>query len=328
MLKFAAFSVSKLEEPHFEQLAEAYQIEFVVKTATPLTLEEAQQLPNNLAAVLILPQVKTTKAILKVLAEKQIKIVATRSAGTDAIDLEAAAELGIMVTNVPSYSPQAIAEFALLQMLNALRHSKLIQHQIEQYDFRGKGSVAQQLDTQIVGIVGYGHIGQKLAQLLEPFGCQLLVYTPKPIDANRLLKNMKWTNDFNLFLQTSDIVSIHCPATEQTHHLFNPDTLAEMKKTAIVINTARGTIVDADAILTALDEGQLGFYAADVYEVEQGIFQTKFATLAEIPDTTFQRLVTHPQVTITPHIAFNTFTSIENMVKIAITNVLELLATR
>src|SRR5699024_2956286 len=146
-----------------------------------LTLEAAKALPEGIDGVLVLPQEKTTKEIIDVLHQKGIYSLATRSAGLDAIDVAAATALGITVTNVAAYSPQAIAEFAVMLILTSLRKIHALNRNMQTGNFSGIPFIAHQLDSRTVGIVGYGHIGQCVAKLLAPFGPKLVVYTVEDI---------------------------------------------------------------------------------------------------------------------------------------------------
>jgi|GEM_PF-5422584 len=319
-MKLAAFSVSELEKPYFDKAKEKYNIEFIIQTNENLTLEVAQNLPEGIDGVLVLPQEKTTRAIIEVLKAKGIYSLATRSAGVDAIDVVAAEELGIHVTNVAAYSPQAIAEFAVMLILNSLRHISQVNTKMQAGNFLGSPFIAHQLDSRVVGIIGYGHIGQCVARLLQPFNPQLVVYTNEEVAEELQLPNMKIEKEFNRFIETVNVITIHCPFTPETYHLINENTLQKMSPEMIIVNTARGPIVDAKAVLKALANNQINFYATDVYEHEDTIFRHKFSSIADIKDPIFQQMLADEKISITPHIAFNTYTSVQNMVYFSIEN--------
>ncbi len=326
MLKIAAFSVKEIEQQYFNEAAEQYEVDFVIKDNEILTLEKAKALPSKgLDAVLVLPHRRTTADILTVLAEKGIKIIGTRSAGVDAIDVDAATRLGLKVVNVPSYSPQAIAEVAIFFMIGALRRMKEIVEKTYTGDLKQGKVVGTQLNERTVGIIGYGHIGQVVAKLLQPFGPKIIIYTHKTTTPKLLGKNIEYETDIKAFFRRVDIITLHCPLTPETEYLINEEHLQLMPKGSIIINTARGKIVETEAMLNELDNGHIAFYATDVYEHEGRVFHHQFQTLNEIEDELFKRLIQHPHTIVTPHIAFNTHTSIENMVKYCVRDTIEAL---
>lgn len=326
MLKIAAFSVKEIEQQYFNEAAEQYEVEFVIKDHGILTIEKARELPANVIdAVLVLPHVRTTEDILTILAEKGIKIIGTRSAGVDAIDVDAAKRLGLKVVNVPSYSPQAIAEVAIFFMIGALRRMKEIIEKTYAGDLKQGKLIGTQLNERTVGIIGYGHIGQVVAKLLQPFGPKIIIYTHKKTKPELLSENMEYETDIKAFFRRVDVITLHCPLTPETEYLINEEHLQLMPKGSIIVNTARGKIVKTEAVLHELDSGQIAFYATDVYEYEDKVFYHQFETLNEIEDELFKKLIQHPHTIVTPHIAFNTHTSIENMVKYCVRNTIEAL---
>ena len=323
MVKVAAYFVTDAERPYFEKVKKELPLEFTVFTSDNLTMENVHDIPDGTEAVSIMPAAQTTREILEILKAKGIKTVGTRSAGLDSIDLVAAKELGIKITNVPAYSPQAIAEFTVMLILMGLRDPKLMLKKELNGDFSDLPRISHQLDTRIVGILGYGYIGQAVAKLLQPFGCKIIVYVePQFRNPETLLSGMEYSETITDFFKQSNVITLHCPSTPDTYHLVNAERIALMTD-GIIINTARGPIVDAKAVLDALDSDELNYYATDVYEYEQGIFHRTFETLDEIQDELFKRLLRHPKTFVTPHVAFNTFTSVKNMVNFGMENAIK-----
>ena len=320
MIRLAAFYVSEREKPYFAQVEEKYGIELVIEESGPLTVEAAKALPSGIDGVLVMPSMQTTREVIEVLHEKGVKSLATRSAGVDAIDVAAAEEYGLVVTNVAAYSPQAIAEFALMLILTSLRQIRPLHLEMTQGNFSGGAYIAHQLDSRTVGIIGYGYIGQCVAKLLAAFGPKLVVYTVEDIAPEYILPNMEIEKDFHKFLEKVNVITIHCPYVPATHHLIDATAIEHMNPETVLVNTARGPIVDAAAVLTALNTGKMKYYAADVYEFERGIFHRSFENIADIQDETFKQMLAHPQISLTPHIAFNTYTSVQNMVFFSIEN--------
>lgn len=319
-MKIAVFSISENEQPYFAEIARSEELQLVVAEKIPLTLESTKLIPSGTDIVSITPVGYTTKAILEKLQIKQVRVLATRSSGIDAIDLEAAQELGIKIVNVESYSPQAIAEFTLMQILGSLRRMKEMTQSMGTGNFAGGQFIAPQLNTRVVGIMGYGHIGKCVAKLLGAFKASIVVYSPSVKQFTSEPSYITFTSDLADFLRQIDILTLHCPLNEQTHHIVNQAYLELLRPGAIIVNMARGGLVDTEVLLEKLDSEHIAFYATDVYEFEQTIFQRRFASVDMIEDELFKRLYFHRHVSITPHIAFNTYTSIENIVKYSVNN--------
>ncbi|MDF0479178.1 D-2-hydroxyacid dehydrogenase [Vagococcus sp. PNs007] len=252
------------------------------------------------------------KEMYQQLADLGIKQIATRSAGYDMYDLEAATEAGLIVTNVPEYSPNAIAEFAVTSALATVRQLNKIQANMAKQDFRwAKDMISREIRSMTVGIIGTGRIGRITAQILKGFGAEIIAYDLyQNDDAKEFLTYKDSVEDV---VKEADLISIHMPATKDNHHLFNDDLFSLMKDGSFLVNTARGMIVDTAALLRALDSGKLAGAALDTYENEMP-YVTKDFTGKEIEDATFKELVNREDVIFTPHIAFYTDTAVENLV--------------
>ncbi len=242
-------------------------------------------------------------AVLQSLHAGGVRLLALRSAGFNHVDLAAAAALGIAVGRVPEYSPYAVAEHtaALLLTLNRKTHRAWMR--VREGNFALEGLLGFDLHGRTVGIVGSGKIGECFARIMAGFGCRLLGFDPQPNPACVAL-GMHYV-DLPELLAQSDVVSLHCPLTPHTRHLINADTLALMKHGAMLLNTSRGAVVDASALIAALKAGTLGSLGLDVYEEEADLF---FRDLSGevLHDDVFARLLTFPNVLITGHQAFFT----------------------
>jgi len=242
--------------------------------------------------------------VLAVLGKIGVKYIALRSVGHDHVDLEKAKALGIKVANVPAYSPYAIAEHAVTLLLALNRKLLLGQQLMQQGDFRLDQLIGFDLHGKTIGIVGTGKIGAAFARIMHGFGCKILAYDV--VENIELQKDIKINyTSFEEICKQSDIVSLCCPLNEATKYLFNNTSFSLLKKGCILINTARGGLVNTIDLMKALDAGIVAAAGLDVYENEKPIF---FQNLIgkEIEDEVYNKLKSYPNVLITGHQAFLT----------------------
>ena len=218
---------------------------------------------------------------------KNLKFINIAFTGVDHVDLAAAKEMGVKVSNASGYSTQSVAELALGMMLSLLRN-------VPQVDVRcreGKtkdGLVGTELKGKTVGIVGAGAIGQNTARLCKAFGCKVIAYNHRPKEVEEGLMEFV---DLDTLTREADIISLNCPLNDGTRGMFNAERIAMMKKTAILINVARGPVVDSQALADALHEGRIAGAGIDVFEIEP-------------PLATDHPLLHTPNTIVTPHVAF------------------------
>ena len=240
--------------------------------------------------------------MLERLAAGGTRLVALRSAGYNHVDLAAAEALGLPVVHVPAYSPHAVAEHAVGLILTLNRRLHRAYNRTREGDFSLHGLTGFDLHGKRVGVIGTGQIGETFARIMAGFGCELLAYDPYPNPRIQALGGRYLALD--ALLAESDIVSLHCPLTADTRHLIDAQRLATMKPGAMLINTGRGALVNAAALIEALKSGQLGL-GLDVYEEEADIF---FEDRSDQPlqDDVLARLLSFPNVVVTAHQAFLT----------------------
>ena len=241
--------------------------------------------------------------VLDALAARGVHMVAMRCAGYNNVDLDAAARLGMTVSRVPAYSPYAVAEHTVALMLALDRRIPRAAARVREGNFSLDGLLGFDLRSRRVGIIGTGKIGMIVARILRGFGCSLRAYDPYPADEVRDM-GVRYV-DLDTLLAECHVVTLHCPLTPETHHILDADAFAKMKRGAMLVNTSRGGLVDAPALVDALKSGQVGSVALDVYEEEGDLF---FEDLSDtiIDDDVFARLLTFPNVLITAHQAFFT----------------------
>ncbi|MEE1867033.1 MULTISPECIES: 2-hydroxyacid dehydrogenase [Pseudomonas] len=241
--------------------------------------------------------------VLKRLADGGTRLIALRSAGYNHVDLAAAKRLGLAVVRVPAYSPHAVAEHAVALILALNRRLHRAYNRTREGNFSLHGLTGFDLHGKTVGVVGTGQIGATFARIMAGFGCKLLAYDPYPNP--ELLALGATYLELPELLRQAQIISLHCPLTEQTRHLINPQSLAQLQPGAMLINTGRGALIDTPALIEALKDGQLGYLGLDVYEEEAQLF---FEDRSDLPlqDDVLARLLTFPNVIVTAHQAFLT----------------------
>ena len=256
--------------------------------------------------------------VLGILARQGTRLVATRSTGYNHVDAHAARELGIAVVRVTDYSPNSVAEFAVGLLLAVNRKIARASVRTREGNFDLDGLMGFDLHGKTVGVIGTGKIGIIFARIMAGFGCTLVGYDRYPTPAFEALGGRYIGVDE--LLACSDVVSLHCPLLEETHHIVNAAALARVKRGCVLVNTSRGGLVDTEAAVQALKTGQLGGLAIDVYEQEASLFFQDLSSTI-ITDDVIQRLVSFPNVIVTGHQAFFTVEAIGQIMRTTIDSI-------
>ncbi len=256
------------------------------------------------------------------LADAGTRHIALRCAGFNNVDLEAAKELGVVVTRVPSYSPHAVAEHTLALILGLNRKIHRAYNRVREFNFSLNGLVGFDLNGKTAGVVGTGKIGRIAAGLLHAFGMRVLAYDPRPDPEWAASKGIEYV-DMDLIARESDIITLHTPLTPETDHIIRDETIALMKRGVMIVNVSRGRLIDSTALIEGLKSGQIGGVALDVYEEEEGVF---FEDLSGevLQDDELARLLTFPNVLITAHQAFLTREALNEIARVTVENVLRI----
>lgn len=263
------------------------------------------------------------RRVLDGLQRHGIHTVALRCSGHDNLDVDHARTLGIRAARVPAYSPHAIAEHAVALLMTLNRRVHIAWDRTRRGDFRLDHLTGFDLFGRPVGIVGTGRIGQAFAHIMLGFGCRVAAFDPYPTAA---LEAAGVTYmDLTALLAQSEVLSLSCPLTPDSHHLIDAAALARLPRGALLINTARGGLVDTDAAEAALGSGQLGGLAIDVYEGEAPLFFRDWS-LAGLPDRRLARLMHRENVLVTGHQAFLTREALENIASTTVANIRALFA--
>lgn len=315
-MKILMYSTHEHERTYAEEWAKEtgnqVQMEMV-----PLTAETVK-MAKGFDRVSIQQTSPVEQEVYQALAEMGIKQISTRTAGYDMLDLETASQNGLTVTNVAIYSPRAIAEMGVTQAIYLLRNIGRFNERMENdHDFRWSGDlIAKEIYTCTVGLIGAGHIGGATAQIYKALGARVIAYDPHPDP--ELAPFMDFV-DVDTVLKEADILSLHVPLLPSTEKMIDKEAIAKMKDSAILINMARGGLVDTEALIAALNSGHLGGAGLDTLADETTYFGKQVDAEA-VPDD-YHELAEMPNVVVTPHVAFFTNVAVRNMVRISLNDV-------
>lgn len=251
-----------------------------------------------------------TAELLDAYARLGVRGLATRSIGYDHIDVAHAHEVGLRVAHA-SYPPEGVANFTIMLMMMALRKIELIQRRAGAQDFSLRGKLGRDLSACTVGVVGTGAIGACVVRHLQGFGCRVLAHDPRERDDLQGLASYVGLDEL---LASSDVLTLHAPGLPENHHMIGAAELARMPKGAVLVNAARGSLVDTQALIEALESGHLGGAALDTVEHESGLYYRDRGADV-LPNRDLATLSALPNVTVTPHMAFYTSESVEGMAR-------------
>ncbi|UUM20026.1 MULTISPECIES: NAD(P)-dependent oxidoreductase [unclassified Mycoplasma] len=265
------------------------------------------------------------KEVLEQLHKNGVKFLLQRSMGYDNVDLATANKLGIEVFRVPNYSAESVAEMAVLMLLALNRNLLIANKRVSNYDFTINGLLGSCVHNSTVGVIGSGRIGQAFIKIIKAIGARILVFD-EPLQASNPELAQKLGFEFVTFdqmLSQSDFISLHAPLLPSTKHIINAQSINKMKDGVIIINTARGEMIDTSAVLAGLKSGKIKGLACDVLEREQGrFFLDRSADKAELEklDPEWKELIQMDNVLITPHYAYLTDVALSQIAKITLDN--------
>lgn len=286
----------------------------VVPTITDAAASEAtSELALGNRCVSVGHKTRITGSTLLALSEAGVEYISTRSIGFNHIDVPYAERVGISVGNV-AYSPDSVADFTLMLMLMMARHAKSVFRRTEAHDYRLSDVRGKELRDLTVGVIGTGRIGAAVIDRLRGFGCQTLAYDSRPQTSADYVP-------LDDLLMQSDVVTLHTPLNAETHHLLNRRRIEQMRHGAVVVNTGRGSLIDTEALVPALESGKLGGAALDVLEGEEGIFYADWRD-KPIGSEALLRLQSMPNVLISPHTAYYTDHALSDTVENSLVNCL------
>jgi D-lactate dehydrogenase len=311
-MKAVAYSIRSFER---EYLAKAndkkHDITLIGNPLGPATASYAA----GKEAVIVFTNDNVSAPVIAQFAALGVRYIVTRSTGIDHIDKIAADIHNIKVANVPSYSPQAIAEHAIALAFALNRHMIIADRNSHNFDFRNEELVGFNFINKTVGLIGLGATGVAAGKIFNGMGCNVIACDPVfPMEVSDIMQV-----GLEELLHSSDIISLHLPLTEQTKYIINNNTLEQMKTGVMLINTSRGGLMDTKDILLALDSGKIGYLGMDVYEHEQGLFFENHQ-YDHVKDALLQKLLKHANVIITPHQAYLTKEALQEIADLTIAN--------
>ncbi len=297
-MNIAFYGTKPYDKLWFEPLSQEYghTIHFIEAGIS----EDTLILAKNCNAICIFVNDYITEDIAHKLSDIGINLILLRCAGFNNVDLKAVKKYDITVLRVPSYSPAAVAEFSMASILTVNRHTHRAYQRTRDFNMSINGLMGTDLYGKTAGVIGTGKIGQCMIDIFNGFHMNVLAYDLYP---NENLDAVYVSLD-ELF-EKSDVISLHCPLTKDTHHIINKDSIAKMKPGVILSNTSRGALIDSTALVEGLKSEKIGAVALDVYEEEDGVFYEDVSNEIVLDDV-LSRLATFPNVLITSHMGFFT----------------------
>lgn len=303
MIKIAMFDSKQYDIESFESLkGDDIKIKYF---DTKLT-EDTANLAKGYDGVIVFVNDDVDSNVINILSSVGVKLVALRCAGFNNVDLKAAKDK-ISVIRVPAYSPHAVAEHTIGMLLTSIRRIHKAYIRSKDFNFSLNGLTGFNLNNKTVGIIGTGKIGRVFAQICKGFGMEILAYDLYPDET----LDVCYTTLEEIF-KKSDIISLHCPLTKVNYHMIDEKSMSLMKKGVIIVNTSRGSLIDAEALLEAIKQKRIGAACLDVYEEESELFFEDNSGRI-VHDDILARLISMPNVLITSHQAFLTREALENI---------------
>lgn len=314
-MKLLVYSAKDFEIPFLKKANNSrYKVEYIPDALDSNTAIKAM----GFEAISIFSGDDACLIVLEKLRDLGVKYISLRSAGYNNIQIKAAKRFGLKVANAPDYSPNAIAEHAVTLLMALNRKIHIADRQVHNYNFEQKNLVGFDVVGKDIGIIGTGRIGSVMVKIMHGFGCNILAHDIQPNNTLVSRFGVQYVGLKEIY-QQSDIISLHVPLTSETHYMVNAKAFTLMKPEVMLLNTARGAIVDTRALIEALKTNKIGYYAADVYEKEKGLF-FKDNSNQGIEDDKLKALLSFPNVLITPHQAYVTKEALINIAQITFDN--------
>lgn len=307
-MKIFVYNMREFDElPRFEKYAKEYGIEFDYTTEAPSP--DNYHLAKGYDGLSIITTI-TPAEMLDAMKENGIKVISTRTIGYEHIDLNHAKEIGMGICNV-TYDPASVAEYTIMMILLGCRKMRYVMERAEVQDFTLNGKLARELIHSTVGVIGTGRIGSHVIKILKGFGAKILCYDIYPREE---IKEMAEYVDLETLYKESDIITLHAPATEDNYHMLNKDAFEKMKDGVIIVNCARGHLINTGDMIDYLTNGKIGIAALDVLEREAGLYYNDLSGRV-IDNPEMATLKKMQNVIFAPHMAFYTEEAVSNMVE-------------
>ena len=312
MIKVAFYDTKAYDKPSFERYGEAHGVQF--KYLETKLNEDTADLANGCDAVCVFVNDTVNAAVIDRLYALGVKLIALRSAGYNNVDVRHAFGK-IHVVHVPAYSPYAVAEHAMALLLTSVRRIHKAYNRTREFNFSLNGLTGFDFHGKTVGVIGTGKIGRIFVDICRGFGMKVVAYDPYPAAG----AGIEYVALDELFAQ-SDVISLHCPLNDGTFHTVNAGAIAKMKKGVVIVNTSRGALIDAEALLDGIKSRKIGAACLDVYEEEADIFfEDRSGHILD--DDLLSRLISMPNVIVTSHQAFLTEEALNNIAETTVGNI-------
>ena len=315
-MKLAFFDTKPYDRPAFEKYGAEKGIKF--KFFEAKLNEDTVGLAQGYDGVCVFVNDTVNAAVIDRLSEMNVKIVALRCAGFNNVDVKHAFGK-VHVVRVPAYSPYAVAEHTMAMLLTSVRRIHKAYIRTRDFNFSLSGMTGFDLHGKTVGVIGTGKIGKVFINICRGFGMKVLAYDKFPDTTIADGENIRYASLDEIFAQ-SDIISLHCPLTEETYHIINEETINKCKKGVVLLNTSRGALVDAEALLEGIKAKKVGAACLDVYEEEADFFFEDFSGHI-LQDDILARLISMPNVIVSSHQAFLTNEALENIAETTVENI-------
>jgi len=311
-MRAVAYSVRSFEELSLRKANnDKHDINYISESLGPETVTDAE----GMEAVIVFTNDDVSAPVIEKLAGMGVKYITTRSVGTDHFDKRAAEKYQIQLSSVPAYSPQAIAEHAVALAFALNRQLITSDHHSHHFDFRNDELIGFNFSGKTVGLIGLGNTGLAVARIFNGLGCHVIGYDLYFPEEATAVKSV----DLETLLATADIISLHLPLTPATKYLINKDSIGQMKKGVMLINTSRGGLINTIDVLEAVESGKIGYLGLDVYEHEKGLFFEDHQQDA-VKDDLLMRLMAQKNVLVTPHQAYLTHEALQEIAEQTIKN--------
>ena len=312
MIKVSFYDAKPYDQPAFEYYGSQNDIKFRF-FETKLN-EDTVELAKGSDVVCVFVNDTVNKEVINKLYEYNIKMIALRSAGYNNVDLKAAYGR-IHVVHVPAYSPYSVAEHAMALLLTSIRRIHKAYNRTREFNFSLTGLTGFDLHGKTAGVVGTGKIGRIFIDICRGFGMKVIAYDKFPAKDS----GIEYVSLDRLFRE-SDIISLHCPLTDETRHMINDKAIDKMKKGVIIVNTSRGALIDAESLLDGIKARKIGAACLDVYEEEADVFfEDRSGHI--LNDELLSRLISMPNVIVTSHQAFLTEEALNNIAETTVSNI-------
>ncbi len=314
-MKIAFFDAKPYDKPSFDRYGAEYGVKF--KYFETKLNEDTVELAHGFDGVCVFVNDTVNAFVIDRLVEMKVRVVALRCAGFNNVDMKYAFGK-IHVLRVPAYSPYAVAEHAMAMLLTSIRRIHKAYIRTKDFNFSLAGMTGFDLYGKTVGVIGTGRIGRVFIDICLGFGMKVLAYDKFPAEGLDNGDTVRYVS-LDELLSESDVISLHCPLTDQTYHMINEESLKSCKKGVVLINTSRGALVDAEALLAGIKSRQIGAACLDVYEEESEFFFEDFSGHI-VEDDVLARLISMPNVLVTSHQAFLTEEALANIAQTTVTN--------